>query len=175
MDLSYQSKSMPEQGDSPKFFVDSTISKDRTEGRKQNEEEVLKNLPQQPVDIALLADYIDNPPLDSHQRAMKISPSLRSQSQPTGNGSTQPEYKSQVAEPSAFQTSFSPILWREDLKLRRSAMFQPHKDCDNSLKNEHSVSESVAFKKSSKVKDEATSDSQYEMIQVKVRPSLFTN
>jgi hypothetical protein len=51
MDLSYRSKSLPEQGDGPKFFVDSTISKDRTKGRKQNEEEVLKNLPQQTVAV----------------------------------------------------------------------------------------------------------------------------
>jgi hypothetical protein len=180
MDKSYRSKSLPEQGDGPKLFVDSTISKDRTEGRKQDEEGVLRSSPrrswalgQSSFDLAgLRTDHSISRAFMSNFRTWI---SEISQSQPIGDKSVRYEHKANFAKPSASQTSISPIRWRHDLKLRCLANFEPHKDGNQGPKNECSISEGVAFEESSKVEVEPMIDSQHKMIQLKVRQPLFTN
>lgn len=181
MDKSYLSKSLPEQGDGPKLFIDSTISKDRTEGRKQDEEGVLRSSPPRSwaldQSISDLARPRTNPSFDRgfDFGFQSISLSKRSQSQSMWDKSVRSKRKPKFAKPSASQTSISPIPWRHDLKLRRWANFEPYKDRDQSPKNECSISEGAAFEESSKAEVEPVIDSQHKMIQLKVRPPLFTS
>jgi hypothetical protein len=173
MDKDYRSESLPELEDGPKFFDDSTISKDRTEGRNQDEEGVLRSMPQKIVafgqkpiglesfSFGLSFGFAFGVPPDPPKRSANISFSKRSQSHPVENKSVRSEHKAHVVKPSASQTSISLTPWRHDLKLRRPAKFEPCKDGDHGSKNECGLSEGVAFEESSKVKDGPMIDSQH--------------
>jgi hypothetical protein len=148
------------------LFVDSTISKDRTEGRKQDDEEALKSLPKKdsatrgrPRSLSPEVITIDVPP--NHRRARSWTDSTRS-------SIAEPVY-SEVGKPPSIQRSRSPIPWRQDLELRHSSMPQADEQTDRGVKDDCSVSESAVFKGLSKGKDEMKNDSLHEAMEEKVR------
>jgi len=138
------------------IFVNSTISKDRTEGRKQDDEEALKNLQRKsPLTLewgtALEGFYYSG---------RRGSDSPRS-------GSAE-SVCIEALKPPWVQQSHSPIPWRQDLELQRSTMPQAYGQTDRGSKDESSVPESEAFKGLSKDKDEVKNNSLHEAMQEKV-------
>jgi hypothetical protein len=139
------------------LFVNSTISKDRTEGRKQDDEEALKNL--RGTEAYTLGWGVE---------VGRVVFNSRTRSNSTRSGSTEPVCI-EVVKPPCVQQSHSPIPWRQDLEPWRSTMPQAYEQTDRGSKDESSVPESAAFKGLSKDKDEMKNDSLHEAMQEKVR------
>jgi hypothetical protein len=141
--------------DSSHLFVDSTISRDRTEGRKQGDEEALKSLPKGKSARTLAQRY--------HRRRF-----IASSSDSTTSGSAEP-VTTEVAKAHSPQRSHSPIPWRQDLKLRRSVIPQSYDQGDRGLEGEGNMSETAAFNGLSEDMDEMRNDNSYEAMQKEVR------
>ena len=139
------------------LFVDSTISKDRTEGRKQDDEEALKSLPKKDSVIRRTRSRSLSPGEVIIRRAGSSTDS-------TGSGIAEP-----VGKPPSLQRSRSPIPWRQDLELRHSSMTQTDEQTDRGVKDDCSVPESAVFKGLSKGRDEMKNDSLHEAMEEKVR------
>jgi hypothetical protein len=140
--------------DAQHLFVHSTISKDRTEGRKQDDEEALKSL---------LKKSSATFKRDRRREIIVRSPSNSSRS-----GSTEAVFM-EVGKPPSLQRSRSPIRWRQDLELRQSSMPQAYEQTDRGVNDECSVSESAVFNGLSKDKDEMKNVGLHEAMQEKVR------
>jgi hypothetical protein len=141
--------------DAQHLFVHSTISKDRTEGRKQEDEEALKSLLK--TSSATLRRGLRELLLD-----------LDAPSGSSRSGSAEPVYM-EVGKPPSLQRSRSPIRWRQDLELRQSSMPRAYEQTDRGGNDECSVSESAVFNGLSKDNDEMKNVSLHEAMQEKVR------
>jgi hypothetical protein len=142
--------------DAQHLFVHSTISKDRTEGRKQDDEEALKSL----LKTSSATFKI------GRRRGLPFKPGSKSNS--SRSSSAEPVYM-EVGKPPSLQRSRSPIRWRQDLELRQSSMPQAYEQTDRGVNDECSVSESAVFNGLSKDKDEMKKVGLHEAMQEKVR------
>jgi hypothetical protein len=151
----------------PQLFVNSTISRDRTEGKKQDDEEALKSVPRHDLNQRSRLLVALNRITNNRRRASSLSLITYSSS-----GRSSPLADQKVSRHNSPRLSSSPIPWRQGLKIRRSAMPNHCEDGDRGPKDVCSELQSAALEAPSNDGDDVRNDSSNDKMQQKVSRNI---